>query len=93
MKRKKAKGTAQLFRIYPASEKEQTALNIFELLKKDKSFSLKKIKGGKGVDESLAAEYINAWVKNDLLKISGTGKEGLVRFNVDNKKVLGIGFG
>jgi glucokinase len=93
MKRKQAKGTAQAFRIYPASEKEQTALNIFELLKKDKSFSLKKVKGGKGVDKSLAAEYINAWVKKDLLEISGTGKEGLVRFNADSKKVLGVGFG
>jgi predicted transcriptional regulator len=87
----KEKKTAQFFKICPETDGEQIRLNIFELLKRKKSFSIQDVKKASGVSKDFAAECINKWVKMDLVKISGT-KKGPVKFNSGYKKILGIGF-
>ncbi|MFQ5952946.1 MAG: ROK family protein [Candidatus Omnitrophota bacterium] len=93
MAKKEIKSIAQFFRICPGSEGEQMALDVFELIKQKKSFSPSDIEGKRGVSKKAAADYINACVKKDLLKISEAGKKSLLKFNDVEKKVLGIGFG
>jgi predicted NBD/HSP70 family sugar kinase len=89
----KAKNIARFFKTCPGSKEEQIRLNIFEVLKSGQTFSPKEISKKAGVSKDSIAAFINNWVKEDLLKLSGTGKEGLVEFISERKKVLGIGFG
>ena len=92
MNREKLKRSVNSFRICPGSEEEQITLNIFELLKQRKTLSVGEIKKERGIDKEVAANYINECVKKGMLKISGAGEAGSVRFNAENKKVVGIGF-
>ncbi|MGD2279398.1 MAG: hypothetical protein PVH45_04830, partial [Candidatus Omnitrophota bacterium] len=92
MNRGNIKGSTNSFRICPGSEGEQITLNIFELLKKEKTLSVGEIKKERGIDKETAANYINECVRKGMLKISGAGEAGSVKFNADNKKVLGVGF-
>ena len=87
----KEKKTVRFFKICPETDEEQIRLNIFELLKRKKTFSIQDVKKASGVSKDFAAECINKWVKMDLVKISGT-KKGPVKFNSGYKKILGIGF-
>ncbi|MGB2631211.1 MAG: ROK family protein [Candidatus Omnitrophota bacterium] len=92
MAKQDTKKDVRAFRICPGSEGEQTSLNVFSLLKQGKSMSAKDIKAATGAEKEAVADHVNTLVKKDLLKISGTGIEGLVTFNTEGKKVLGIGF-
>ncbi len=89
MARKKT--SIRFFRIRPDNEKTQFSLKVLDLLKQDQSVSIDAL-GKKAGASDRAAEYINSCVKKDLLKISGSGKDGPVKFNSSFRDILGIGF-
>ena len=73
-------------------EKARNNLAIFGLLKDQTGIAVSTISDQTGIAEQAVAENINASLKKDLLKISGSEKTGIVEFNTSHKKVLGAGF-
>jgi predicted NBD/HSP70 family sugar kinase len=89
MARKKT--NIRFFRTQPDNEKTQFSLKVLNLLKQEQPVSIDAL-GKKAGAADRAAEYINSCVKKDLLKISGSGKDGPVKFNTSFRDILGVGF-
>lgn len=82
----------QFFRFFPDNEKIQNNLAVFDIIKKEPILSVEKLGREAGISPDIAALYINACVKKDLLKITDMGNEWPFKFNNNYKKSLGIGF-
>ncbi|MEA3489746.1 MAG: ROK family protein [Candidatus Omnitrophota bacterium] len=80
------------FSFNPENEEAQFGLDIFNILKSERAPLINEITRKTGISDEVVAKYFDSWVKKDMLKISGTEKGGLVKFNEENKTVLGIGF-
>jgi len=80
------------FSMSPETAEGQEKLRIFNILKSSNAASVPDISKNTGINENTAAEYINACVKKDLLRISGAEKEGGVDFAEGDSAFLGIGF-
>ena len=86
------KRNVRFFKSYTDEAVIQSSLDIFNVLKKEKAISLSEISKRTRLSNDIVSGYINACVKNGLLKLSATGKGDVVEFAEDDKKVLGVGF-
>jgi predicted NBD/HSP70 family sugar kinase len=85
------KKTIRAFKICPENEKDQFGLDVFNILKTEKTPSINDVSGKVGASGDKAASYINSCVKKDLLKVAG-GQGETVKFNDAYPKILGVGF-
>ena len=85
------KRTIRAFKICPENEKDQFGLDIFNVLKAEKTPSINDVNSKVGASGDKAASYINSCVKKDLLKVAA-GKGETVKFNDAYPKILGVGF-
>ncbi|MFH1846368.1 MAG: ROK family protein [Candidatus Omnitrophota bacterium] len=78
---------------YPTNDRALTSLNIYHILKTETISSVPAISKKTGLSEDVVAEYVNLYIKKDLVVIDGKrSSKNILKFNKDNKKFLGIGF-
>ncbi len=88
----KEKKRVKSFTINAPTEKTQLGVSIFNLIKHESALSVVGIAERAAMPGERVADFINACVKKDLLKISSGAKGELVKFNDKYGQILGVGF-
>lgn len=88
----KEKKRVRSFTVNAPAERSQLGISVFNVIKHENALSVAGIAERAAIPGERAADFINASVKKDLLKISSGAKGELVKFNDKCGQLLGIGF-
>lgn len=82
----------QFFIKNPNDEKARINLGMLNAIKKEAAISINDVSKKADTPDDIVANYVNACVKKDLLKLVGSDSGETVKFNDEGKKTLGISF-